>query len=387
MTLLVFKNNFIVLARIFDNIYGMAADLIDNIINQSFLDDLAKYNSKPLNNSENKSVDRLFNKIGGLKDDCNICYDNCKCIQCYQCEFKYCQKCLGKITSEFTKCSACQIDFKNSLCKIEEFNIALIKKHNKKTQPPPPIPPRPGNYKPGNSKNSKAGYVNSYLDNYLADYQDNYEDGFGDGFYDDYTNPSLDMFMSDKNKNLQSSSKNGNGRGNDDLDLDDYELEQLAIIMENHKITGSSSKSASKSSSKVSSKSSIKSSVVGSISHEIMPTFIMTFNNATNEDIYQAKYTHSLPDIKYNIKLVNLDFQQDFQIHLLQITNDAKRFNLKWIKIENIINLYCVKMNMKYNIGEISDIGRSNAQQAKFKKDIENKLGKILKKIQDVVSD
>lgn len=99
---------------------------LDDIIEQSFQDELNRFNKKKVKNGECNNVAELFKQVQTIKTECNICYDDAvNCIQCYQCDFKYCEKCLSKVISEFNKCSACQANFKD--------NYSQLKDKNKKT--------------------------------------------------------------------------------------------------------------------------------------------------------------------------------------------------------------------------------------------------------------
>ena len=108
----------------------MAMDILNNILNQTFNDAINLNNNREINTSEHNNVKSLFTKIKGFKNECNICYSDELCLQCYQCEFKYCETCLTKVISEFTKCSACQVNLLDNYNKILDVNKELIKKLN-----------------------------------------------------------------------------------------------------------------------------------------------------------------------------------------------------------------------------------------------------------------
>ncbi len=97
----------------------MALSNLINILNQSFNEDINKRNNTSISTVEHKKIKALYKKIKGFKSECNICYDeDCMCLQCYQCEFKYCETCLTKVISEFSKCSACQVSLINNYTEI-----------------------------------------------------------------------------------------------------------------------------------------------------------------------------------------------------------------------------------------------------------------------------
>ena len=151
-----------------------AAAELDAIVNQSFLEEQARFNKKKIKTGESGNVAILFKEVQLIKTECNICYDDsAACIQCYQCDFKYCQECLGKVISEFNKCSACQANFKD--------NYEQLKTKNKKKKAPPPpqrpqLQPAPSRQK-SIAKNTKpqgkaiANLANEYEDLLLSDYE------------------------------------------------------------------------------------------------------------------------------------------------------------------------------------------------------------------------
>lgn len=94
---------------------------------QSFEEDLNRYNSRQINTTESQNVTKLFDNTTGRVLDCNICYEETKCLQCYQCDFYYCKECMIKIISEFKKCSACQCTFLNKYNLITKKNQTKVK--------------------------------------------------------------------------------------------------------------------------------------------------------------------------------------------------------------------------------------------------------------------
>ena len=109
---------------------------LDDVVNQSFLEELNRFNKKKIKTGECNNVSKLFEEVQAIKTDCNICYDDSiECIQCYQCDFKYCQVCLNKVISEFTKCSACSANFKDNYTQLKDKNkkkpARVLKSKNK----------------------------------------------------------------------------------------------------------------------------------------------------------------------------------------------------------------------------------------------------------------
>ena len=106
----------------------MSASILNNIINQSFNEALNLNNNRIINTSEHNNVKSVFNKVKGIQSECNICYSDDLCLQCYQCVFKYCETCLTKVISEFSKCSSCNCNLLNNYNKLETINTGLINK-------------------------------------------------------------------------------------------------------------------------------------------------------------------------------------------------------------------------------------------------------------------
>lgn len=73
-------------------------DNVNNVLNQSFLEEYERFMKKHVSTSENSNVEKLFKEVQTKTKDCNICYEEeTACIQCYQCDFNYCHQCLNKI--------------------------------------------------------------------------------------------------------------------------------------------------------------------------------------------------------------------------------------------------------------------------------------------------
>lgn len=92
---------------------------LDDIINQSFQEEQNRYNNKSIKNTESGTVDKLFSETDPVKAECNICsQEDILAVQCFQCNFMYCKTCLGIVISQFSKCSSCSCDFKNSIDRL-----------------------------------------------------------------------------------------------------------------------------------------------------------------------------------------------------------------------------------------------------------------------------
>ena len=366
-------------------------EALDDIINQSFNDDLARYNNKPIqiNSNDKTGIIKIFKNLGGLKDDCNICYENCKCIQCYQCSFKYCQDCLIKVVSEFTKCSSCNVEFKNNTQKIEDFNKKLIEKEkekNKKINNTKNIQNTKNIRNSKNIQNSKnSGFNSNYLDNYLGDYA-------LDDDYPDYIDYDYNHKNSSQNKNSNggssSSSNSGSSNGNialDDLDdLDDFEREQISILLENiHLTQNQHAQPAIPQAAAAISQASINRIIINPPSQNgsgnlsmIQPSFEQ-FQTPDNylETCFKARTNCNIPDIKYDCRLITIDFQSKLSIYLSTLTQEPRKFNLKWIKISSLVNIFVIKQLAKCNYDP------SNIKS----KDKDKCTVKILKKIEKIV--
>ena len=369
-------------------------ELLDEVINQSFNDDLARYNNKPIqiNSNDKSGIAKIFKNIGGLKDDCNICYENCKCIQCYQCSFKYCQDCLIKVVSEFTKCSSCNVEFKNNSQKIEDYNKKLIQKliqkekekekeKNKNTQ----YNQNSKNTKNVDAKNIDAKNSKNYLDNYLGDYalDDDYPDYID---YDYNINHKNGIQNKDSNQNKDSYNLDSGDNGDYGDDLDDYEIEQISILLETQQLNHSRQPALqhpsinritiNPPSQNVSQNANRNASQNAGYPIMIQPSFEqMQLGDNYLETCFKARTNCNIPDIKYDCRLFTSEFPAKLSLYLSTITREPRTFNMKWIKIANMVNIFVMKHLTKCKY-DPSSIKPGNKDKSTVK---------ILKKIEKIV--
>lgn len=268
---------------------------IDDALNQSFIEEQTRFNSSKIKTSESDNVVKLFREVQLIKADCNVCYkDDARCIQCYQCEFNYCCECLGKIISEFGRCSACQVDYKN--------NYAKLKQKNKKAHAP--SPPMQNN----NAKNNTSTAANSNM-------------------FD------MDMEM--------------------DMELSKYELEQIALICEmenlNMKNKNQSSNSGTHARNNKSGNASSDDYLDSSICDDIEPcqfqsfkpnakyNFKVTCDRLNKLLIYTPTKCKLCPIIIY-YELLDTYFQRALFIHLVELVDKSSKFVNAWQTIAAMIN-------------------------------------------------
>lgn len=276
--------NIIVIILIFSNM----DNILEQVILQSFQEEQNTFNQKQINNTESKNILSIFQQVKPAIGECNICYqEEQPCIQCYQCEFKYCSTCLGKIVSEFTKCSSCSCDLKNNYQK-------LIQKNSSKSKlTPPPPPPRTTYNIPSSTPSStpsRTGFHNFDINDYLPD----------------------NAFDSDSNN---------------DNSLNEYELEQLEQL----KLLNNSHNSTRQ-------------------NHITKPGKPYGFTITTDDINKMQIYTSSTSSNSYSnsnlfpiiINTQNLDnsFQSILKIYLCSIIDNTSSFTNKWSQISTAINKF-----------------------------------------------
>ena len=301
---------------------------LDDIINQSFQEEQNRFNRKKIKTGESTKVAKLFEEVSLIKTECNICYDSVECIQCYQCDFKYCDNCLSKVISEFTKCSACQANFKD--------NYAQLKDKNKK--------------KPASVLASK----NTYRD----------------------TSTSKNTSMS-RNTSRNTSTNIFTGTSNaickEDLLLSDYEIEQLTLLlqMENINLESNTKKNYNaintrnnthinthintRNNNRINTKSSDNTNLYldNAFDDEIESCQFQTvkqngrynFNVQQNKDSNELIYTlnnYNLCPIILNYKLLDKCFQRAVFICLVELIDKPDIFQNVWQTIASMIyNFTC----------------------------------------------
>ena len=296
----------------------------DAILNQSYQDEINRLNNRPINTSESKNIEDLFKKIDCTDADCNICYSNSKCLQCYQCEFKYCQECMNKVISEFHKCSQCSANLINNYTKIEDKNKQIINElKKKKTQ----------NNHQNNQQNNHQNNQNNYKN---ADYMDvDYVDLDANLDYADYVDSEMEQIEiaiynsineSNNNPNHNIANKINNinniNNANNAINANNANKSKLEIYIEelqNNKILPFKF-------------SSLK-------NHLLIPNFECV-NDTNNKLLIFCAHDKNLPNININYKIFDTTFQSEFRVLLVYLVKDKKfekLFNNIWIKIHNTI--------------------------------------------------
>ena len=283
----------------------------DNILNQSFQDEINRYNHKSINTSENIKVNSLFSKLQGLTTECNICYSENKCLQCYQCQFNYCEDCMTKVISEYNKCSACQADLINNYNKLETKNIELCKSVNSKDS----------KY----SKDSKN--INNNPDNNNLDNYSNYI--FDDDYYSDSEISQITIAIQNSlnDNNDRNNSNNSNNSNNDNNNTVNVNKTQLDIYIEELR------------------NNEILPFKITSLKHNNFTPNFTSYYDTNKKLLIYCPYDNKIPNIEINYKIFNTTFQLELRILLIQLLNFSNKFNNIWINIRTIINNFTNSYN------------------------------------------
>jgi hypothetical protein len=299
----------------------------DTILNQSLQDEINRQNNRPIDISESKNVDNLFKKLQSIDSDCNICYSNSKCLQCYQCNYKYCQDCMSKVISEFHKCSQCSANLINNYNKIEDKNKQIINELNKKKNQ-------------NQNQNQNENYNQKQNQNYNQNQQNNV-------FYPDYIdemeqiniaihNSLIELTNTKTTTNIKANNNVANNNvANNNVANNNTNKSKLEIYIEelqNNEILPYKFTSLKH--------------------HQLKPNFecVNDYNNKLL--IFCADDKH-LPNIEINYKIFNTTFQLEFNVllvHLVKEKKFEKKFNNIWIKIHNTIQeFYKTRQNIHTN--------------------------------------
>jgi hypothetical protein len=339
---------------------------LENILNQSFQEEVNRHNNREISRSEENNVDSLFNSLEGINTECNICYSDEKCIQCYQCEFKYCKVCMSKVISEFTKCSACQCNFINNYSLIKDKNIEIQQSRNKQNHI---------NYTlSDNANNDNANNDNANNDNAIVEY---YDYGIDDEL-DDVAiaiQNSLDDFKNHKPlfNNLNSHTTVNDIRNydiSDDLYIDFVDKPSINIVEQTTPTTHPINNI----------KSQLETYIEELVNNEILPfniTSLKTKNykpnftcNYDKINYLQVYYSHDkiLPKIELNYKIYNTIFQSRLRILLIKLLDFPHKFNNVWAQIALIMN-NC-KNNSRNNVKNSKRVDELDMEQKKLLEDI-----------------
>jgi hypothetical protein len=302
---------------------------LNNILNQSFQDELNRHNNRPINTSENVNVSNLFTKLQGVKTDCNICYNETKCLQCYQCQFNYCEECMTKVISEYNKCSACQANFINSYNKLEQKNADTIKNNNNSNN----------NNSKNNNSNNQIDYSNFILNDYV----------FDDYVFDDYdTDNEIEQItiaiknslndINDSGNNNGNNNGNNSGNNNANNNSGKTTLEIYIEELQNNEI--------------------LPYKITSLKNNNFTPNFT-AFYNINKKLLIYCPHDKKLPNIELNYKIFNTQFQLELRIILIHILTFSNKFNNTWIKIRNAINSF-TNINKNIMNKKITDKNKIN---------------------------
>jgi len=287
---------------------------LNNILNQSFQDEVNRYNNKPINTSENQNVSTLFNKLQGLTTDCNICYNETQCLQCYQCQFNYCIECMTKIISEYSKCSACQVNFINNYDKLEIKNIEIHKSNNT------------------NNFNNTSNTSNTIDDNQLEYTNYIFDDYVFDDYYSDNEIEQITMAIENSLNDNNTNTKNVIKKP---LEIYIEELKNNEILP--YKIT--------------------------SLKHSKFTPNFTAYYDINKKLLIYCPHDNKIPNIELNYKIFNTKFQSEFRILLIHLLNFSNKFNNTWENIRNIINNFTNsynKSNSNINSNNTNNINNKN---------------------------
>lgn len=337
---------------------------IENILNQSFQEEVNRHNNREISRLEDNNVNNLFNSLEGINTECNICYSDEKCIQCYQCEFKYCKVCMSKVISEFTKCSACQCNLINNYSLIKEKNIEILQSRNKQNHI---------NYTLSDNANNNANN-NDNVEYYYYETDDELDE------VAIAIQNSLDDFKNHKPlfNNLNSHTTVNDIRNydmTDDLNIDFVAKPLINIVEQTTSIITPTNNI----------KSQLETYIGELVNNDILPFNIISLktenykpNFTCNYDkinYLQVYYSHdkTLPKIELNYKNYNTIFQSQLRILLIKLLDFPNKFNNVWTQIALIMN-NCKHNSKHNNMNNIKNnnkrIDELNMEQEKLLKDI-----------------
>jgi len=298
------------------------------VLNQSILDEQNRENNRSINTSQSVNVSNLFKKIQGFDDKCDCAGNNCadgqliKCLQCYQCNFKYCQECLCKVISEFHKCAQCSANLINNYNKIEEKNKQLINEINKKKNQ------QQNNQFNNQSKNQIQNKNQNQFNNvFYLDYLDEMEQ-IKIATYNSFIEETNRNISNEKNRNISNISNNKSTSNKSRLEIYNEELRNNEILPY-----------------KLSSSKNIR----------LNPNFDYTLDFCNKLHIFTAHDKH-LPNIEIKYKIFDTTFLKHFHALLIYLINEKNieyKFNNIWIKIYNTIQEF-------YKISQTKNSNKQN---------------------------
>lgn len=298
---------------------------LDNIVNQLFQNEINNLYNKDIRRTEQGEIVRIFGKVPGVRIECNICYSVEMCLECYTCDMKYCKECLIKVASEFQKCSACQSVFINNYDKIEKKNKNLLDKVN-----------------------INQNINNNKLINDLANY-----------CFDN-------SFEFNNSQNIQNIQNNRNNRntGNSIEELQRIIYESIA----GNNSSNSGNNSPKQQNNTVKSMNSVNAVNTGNPNNSflrelrnnerlpynsssifpsnITPNFSSFYDDGNKVQLFISDKAN-LPIIEINYKLLDINFQANLRLLLIQLVKNKIHFDNKWVEIGRMIKNFNIK-NGKY---------------------------------------
>jgi hypothetical protein len=334
---------------------------LDYIINQSFQEDINRYNNRHISTAEAQNVNELFAYLEGETNECNICYNDDKCLQCYQCEFKYCKDCMNKIISEFTKCSACQCDFINNYNLITQKNLELSRQKNKTiSQNKPTTPHQEYNVAINDIDDDILAIAiqNSILE-YTNSQTSNNSDMKANETLNDIRNYDIN---NDINNNINDNQSKVNYKTyeiNEEHTTQNTQLNNYVEELHTNQVL----------SFKITS---------------LKPTYYKpNFNcnyDTFNKLLIFSSHDNNLPNIELNYKCFNTIFQMELRIILISLLDYPHKFNNIWSRIASIIKNYKPNKPNKPNKSNICQNTGTRVDE------LDSEIEKILKEIKKLVN-
>jgi hypothetical protein len=324
---------------------------LDDIIDQSFQEEQNRLNGRKVKTSESSNVEKLFSNAQIIRTDCNICYENStECIQCYQCDFKYCQECLTKIISEFNKCSACQANFKENYNKLNDKNkkkpTANIATKNTATK----------NTATKNTTTANTAPANSNISSLCGN----------EDLLSDYEIEQLALLIQMEHFNLESKTKLKLNNANNIQNNPNTEKKYSEYSDYSNNNANNNAYNAYNANNNYASKyldynfdDAIEPCQFQTVKQNSRYNFRVHNNNDNNELIYISNDYNLLPII-LNYKLLDKCFQRTIFISLVELIDKPSQFAELWQTIASMIHnftynyKYLVDKNNKNNISNIN---------------------------------
>ena len=343
---------------------------LNSILELSFNTSLNMNNIKEINISEKHNIKDMYNKLKGFTSECNICYsDDALCIQCYQCEFKYCETCLIKVVSEFSKCSACQVNLINSYKKLITVNTKIIDNINKSLNTKTQNSNSNNSNNSNNNSNTKRYQNNS--NNASSEFVLNNSDILSDILTDNNaTENGFNQYEIEQailnsiiEVSIQQTNYYNNNNNNTNTNTNIYDKNNTKICDNNNanicdkNITNKNKNICDKNNAKIKSnninnKTDLEKYIETLQNNEILPYNITSLNDTDKiynftcyYDTYNKLQIYSpanrkLYNIEINYEIFNTTFQSELRVLLISLINYPANFNTLWSSIHNIFYDY-----------------------------------------------